>query len=231
MTQLWDRFRNRTRRFVWQASHQQIAIAANHPQLGTVTVQLNGTPVNQVHTTTVVVSNDSNEDAKEVILTITFQGIGHIISSTGYIEGTLTPIPFDPAYAALYTGASAAQIAILETYVIHKIPVFNRRQKARFDLLVRDDAPQPNVQLSCNHPGFRLEFEPTAGIQVDGMPYAPALGLGFLLTGPTLALICFYAGYRHPIMVPFVGWLMGVFCPRIGAVGLKSWKALGRLLG
>lgn len=176
-TQLWTRFRSRTRRFVWKAWHQPIAIATNHPGLGTVTVQLDGVPVNHVHSTAVEITNESNEDAKEVVLTIAFQGIGSIISSSGYVNGILGTIPFDPAYVALYTGATPAQVGVLSTYVVHKIPVFNRRQKATFNLLVRDDAPSPVVQLSCNHPGFKLEYGST-GLEVEGVPLNFATGLG-----------------------------------------------------
>src|SRR6266850_3891848 len=159
LTQLWNRFRTRTRRFTWKAWHSQIAVAANNPQLGTVTVQHNGTPVNHVHTTTVEFLNDSNEDQKNVLVTLAFPGGGHIISSNGFIQGTLSPIPFDPGYVAQYTGANAAQINVLSTYVVHKILVFNRRQKATFTLLVRDD-PNSQVIASCNHPGVKLEFLP-----------------------------------------------------------------------
>ncbi len=106
VAQLWTRFRTRTRRFTWRAWHNQIAVAANNPQLGTVTVQHNGTPVNHVHVTTVEFVNDSNEDQKDVLVTLSFPGGGHIINSTGFIKGTLSPIPFDPGYVGLYTGAN-----------------------------------------------------------------------------------------------------------------------------
>src|SRR2546426_912359 len=92
LTQLWNRFRHRTHRFTWRASHNQIAVAATDPQLGTVTVQHNGMPVNHVHMTTVEFVNDSNEDQKDVLVTLSFPGGGHIINSTGYVQGTLGPI-------------------------------------------------------------------------------------------------------------------------------------------
>ena len=162
LAQLWNRFRNRTRRFTWKTSHSPIAIAVNNSQLGTVTVQHNGVPVNHVHMTTVEFTNDGNEDQKDVVVTLSFQGVGHIINSTGYIPGTLGLIPFDPDYVAIYAGADTAQINLLNTYVVHKIPVFNRRQKATFTLMaVRDDASSPVVLASCNHPGVKLEFLPT----------------------------------------------------------------------
>lgn len=115
LTQLWNRFRTRTRRFTWRAWHNQIAVAANNPQLGTVTVQHNGVPANHVHLTTVELVNDSSEDQEEVLITLAFPGGGHIINSAGFIQGTLSPIPFDPAYIALYTGANPAQVNVLNT--------------------------------------------------------------------------------------------------------------------
>src|SRR5260370_17206045 len=96
VAQLWTRFRTRTRRFTWRAWHNQIAVAANNPQLGTVTVQHNGTPVNHVHVTTVEFVNDSNEDQKDVLVTLSFPRGGHIINSTRFLKETLTPSPLDP---------------------------------------------------------------------------------------------------------------------------------------
>ena len=120
-------------------------------------MQHNGVAVNHVHLTTVEFVNDSNEDQTDVLVTLSFPGGGHIINSTGFIQGTLSFIPFDPNYMALYTGANAALVNLLNTYVVHKIQVFNRRQKATFTLLVRDD-PTSHVMASCNHPGFKVEF-------------------------------------------------------------------------
>jgi hypothetical protein len=232
LTQLWNRFRTRTRRFAWKASHRQIAIAANHPQLGTVTVQHNGVPVNHVHMTTVEFTNDSNEDQKDVPLTLSFQGVGHILNSTGFLEGTLGLIPFDPDYVALYVGANPDQINALNTYVVHKLPVFNRRQKAIFNLLVlRDDASVPVVLASCNHPGVRLDFLPTGQLEVDGMPYGLAVGSGVLLTVAALMLTLRFQRHPHPYMDPFLGWLLGLYSARIGAAGLNTYKAVVRIVG
>src|SRR5260370_3206516 len=186
LTQLWTRVRARTRRFTWRAWHQPIAIAANHPQLGTVTVQYNDVPVNHVHATPVEVTNDSNQDQKDVLLTLSFQGVGHIMSSEGYLQGVLGNIPFDPAYTALFQRANQQLAAALHTYVVHKIPVFNRRQKATFTLLVvRDAASTPVVHASCNHPGVKLEYLP-AGLELDGVPWNLAAGTGLIITGTTM---------------------------------------------
>jgi hypothetical protein len=228
LTQLWTRFRTRTRRFTWRAWHNHIAVAVNNPQLGTVAVQHNGTPVNHVHLTTVEFVNDSNEDQKDVLVTLSFPGGGHIISSTGFIQGTLSAIPFDPAYVALYTGANATLVNVLNTYVIHKIPVFNRRQKATFTLLVRDD-PDSQIVASCNHPGTKLEFLP-AGLEIDGVPLNLATGSGFLITAAILIYTLRYERH-HPYLDPLLGWLLGLFSNRLGAAAVNLWKAVGRIVG
>jgi hypothetical protein len=232
LAQLWNRFRTRTRRFTWKASHSLIAIAVNNPQLGTVTVQHNGVPVNYVHMTTVEFTNDSNEDQKDVALTLSFQGVGHIINSTGYIQGTLGLIAFDPDYVALYAGADPAQINLLNTYVVHKIPVFNRRQKATFTLMaVRDDASSPVVLASCNHPGVKLEFLPTGQLELDGIPFTLAAGSGVLLTGAILSLTIRFQQHPHQYLDPLVGWLLGLYSAKIGAAAVNAYKAVGRIVG
>jgi hypothetical protein len=230
LTQLWNRFRTRTRRFTWKVWHTPIAIAANNPQLGTITVQHNGVPVNHVHMTSIEFVNDSSEDETDVSLTLSFQGVGHIINSAGYIQGTLNPIPFEPSYVALYNGANAALINVLNTYVVHKIPVFNRGQKAWFTLLVvRDDASSPVIQASCNHPGFKLDYL-SSGLEIDGVPLNLAVGSGVLLTAAILAVTLRFQPHR-PYLDPLLGWLLGLLSGRLGAAAVKVWKAFERLLG
>jgi hypothetical protein len=230
LTQLWNRFRTRTRRFTWKVWHKPIAMAASNSYLGTVTVQHNGVPVNHVHMTTVEFANDSNEDQTDVVLTLSFQGAGHIINSTGYIHGTLGPIPFDPDYVALYTGANAAVINVLNTYVVHKIAVFNRRQKATFTLLVvRDDYSSPVVIASCNHPGFKLEFLPS-GTEIYGVSFNLAVGTGILLTAAILMVLSRYQQHHQNWNV-VLGWFLGLVSASLGAAAVKAWKAVGRILG
>lgn len=229
LAQLWNRFRTRTRRFTWRAWHSQIAFAGNNPQLGTVTVQHNGTPVNHLHLTTIEFVNDSNEDQRDVLVTIAFPGGGHVINSTGFTQGTLSAIPFDMDYVALYTGADEALVNILNTYVVHKIPVFNRRQKATFELWVQDD-PNSVVNVSCNHPGTKLEFLPGGGIEIDGVPVNQAIVVGWLVTAAALFLTLRFQQHR-PYLDPLLGWVLGLFSSRFGAAAVKVWRAIGRIVG
>jgi hypothetical protein len=231
LTQLWNRFRTRMRRFTWKAWHQPIAIAASDPILGTVTVQYNGVPVNNVHLTTVEITNDSSEDQKDVILTLLLPGVGRrIISSTGYIEGIEGIIPFDQGYLNLFQGATPQQLNALTTYVVHKSPVFNRRQKAKFTLLVvLDDVGQPVALASCNHPSVKLEFIP-AGPEVDGVPFNLALGMGMVITAAAVLLLR-YERHAHPYLNPILGWALGLYCVKVGALVVRGWKGLVRVLG
>jgi hypothetical protein len=179
----------------------------------------------------VEVTNDSNEDQKDVLLTLSFEGVGHIISSQGYVHGVLGAIPFDPAYTALYHGANQQLAAILNTYVVHKIPVFNRRQKATFNLLVvRDDASTPIIQASCNHAGVKLEYVPP-GLELDGVPLNLATGTGVIVTATTMFLLLRYLEQHHPHGAALIAWIIGFFSGRIGAATVKIWKGLARILG
>jgi hypothetical protein len=230
VSQLWIRFRTRTRRFLWKAWHQPIAIAANHPQLGTVTVQYNGAAVTHVHATTVELTNDSSEDQTDIVFTLSFMGQGHIINSTGFVEGDLNLIPFDPNYVALYQGAPPALVEALSTHVIHKIPVLNRRKKATFNLLVRDAAPSPTVQASCNHSGFRLEYVPAVP-ELYGVPLNLAVLTGLVVTAAIAFLLEHYLVQRHPHFTPWIAWMVGLFSGWIGAMTVSGVKTLLRFIG
>jgi hypothetical protein len=231
LAQLWTRFRSRTRRFTWRAWHTRIAIAGDVPQLGNVTVQFNGVPVNHLHVTTVEFTNDSSEDQKDVTITIAFQGTGHIISSTGTIQGDPSPIPFKNDYVALYTNATPEQIQVLNSYVVHEIPVLNRGKKAIFSMLVaRDDTTQPVVIVSCNHPGTKLEFLP-AGPELFGVPLNLAIWLGMATTLACVLLLVRFQRHNHPYLTPAIAWFLGAYCARIGADLVRFWKLCVRVLG
>jgi hypothetical protein len=232
LAQLWNRFRTRMRRFTWRAWHNPVAIAGNDPFWGNVTVQYNGVPVNHVHVTTIELTNDSSEDQKDVVVTLSFQdGIGHIIGSVGVIQGCVGGIPFDADYLKLFQGATPQQVQALTTYVEHKIPVFNRRQKAMFTLLVvRDDASAPVIQVSCNHPGVKLEYLP-AGAEVNGVPFNLALGVGFLITPAVIFLLVRYQLHSHPYLSSLVGWFLGLYITKVGAGAVRVWKNIVRVLG
>jgi hypothetical protein len=232
LTQLWNRFRTRTHRFTWSAWHNSIAVATNDPHWGNVTVQYNNIPVNHVHVTTVQFNNDSSEDQKDAKVTLSFQdGRGQIIGSQGTIQGSLGVIPFDQDYVNLFQGATPQQVQALRTYVVHKIPVFNRRQKAIFTLLVvRDDASAPVIIASCDHPGFKLEYLPP-GPEVDGVPFKVAVTMGTLATLTIIFLVVHFQRRQHPYVTPLLSWLLGWYVARVGAGVVRVWKSVIRVLG
>jgi hypothetical protein len=169
LTQLWTSYRNRTRKFTWRAWHNQIAMAANNPALGNVTVQHNGMNVNHIHASTVEFRNESNHDVTEVLVTLSFQGVGHVINTIGSIDNT--PVYLDPAYLAqLINAPNPAQTQILNSAIVYRLPVLNRRKSAYFHMLVhRDNLSAPVVVASCNYAGFRLEEMKQPGVVLFGI--------------------------------------------------------------
>ncbi len=232
LAQLWNRFRTRMRRFTWKAWHTKIAVAANDLHWGNVTVQYNGVPVNHIHVTTVEFNNDSSEDQKDVKVTLTFRdGLGQIIASEGVVQGSHAVIPLDQDYLNLFQGATPDQVQALSKYVVHKIPVFNRRQKATFNLLVvRNDASTPLIEASCVHPGFKTEFLP-GGVEIDGVPFNLAVTVGTVATFAVVLLVVRYQRHPHPYLNAIFGWLLGIYVARCGAGVVRAWKNIIRLLG
>jgi septum formation inhibitor-activating ATPase MinD len=62
--------------------------------LGNVTVQHIGVNVNHIHASTVEFRNESNQDVTDVLVTLSFQGIGHVIDTTDAIDNM--PLYLDP---------------------------------------------------------------------------------------------------------------------------------------
>jgi hypothetical protein len=234
--QLLMRFRSRMRRFIWTASHNKVALAASHPQLGAVTVAFNGVAVHHVHTTTVIITNDSNEDQTDVVITLAFESSGHIVHSEGQIEGDSLVIPLDPDYYNLLSNATTpAQLNQLNRYVVHKIPVFNRHQKAVFQMIVvRDDASSPVVIATCNHRGVKLDYVPD-GASIDGVPLLTATKFGIVISVVLTFLLIWLNVHRMPhpsfYIVTLVAMSLGLFATRIGAAGVNLWRVIFRLVG
>lgn len=231
VTHLWSRYRSRTGRLTWRAWHSPVAVAADYPQLGRVTVQFNGMPVNHLHHTRVEFTNDSSRDLKEVEVMLSFGSTGHVISSTGVVEGTLAIVPFDTDYLGLYANATQQQINTLNTYVVHRIPVLNRRQKSTFTMLVaRDDTSSPQVTVSSNHLGMRTEFLP-ATPELFGVPVTLALLVGLPASLACALLVVRFQHHSHRYLTVAFAWLLGTVCMSIGAELVRLGKQFLRILG
>jgi hypothetical protein len=231
LNQLWTRFRTRLRRFAWKAWHNRIAVAANDAHMGQVTVQHDGVPVNNVHLSTVEVENDSSEDFQNISVTLAFKEGSRILNSSALIQGDLHAIPLDDAFLKQFDGVAPEQLAGLVTYVVFAIPVFNRHQKANFNLLVtRDDANAPFVTVSCNHVGIRLEPK-VIGLELDGVPFKLAAWVGIVATFVVVLLIIRFQRHPHPFGTPIYAWLLGVYCAKLGAGLVKAWRSFQRALG
>jgi hypothetical protein len=229
LTQLWTSYRNRTRKFKWQAWHNQIAMAANNPALGNVTVQHNGVNVNHIHATTVEFRNGSNQDVTNVLVTLSFQGVGHVIDTTGAIDNT--PLYLDPAYMGqLVNAPNAAQIQILNSAIEYRIPVLNRRKSAFFHMLVhRDNLTAPIVIPSCNYAGFRLEQMKQPAVVLFGISQRAAAYVGLLVSTPIVAALLWK--FHHPYIDGVFAYILGLAVAATGALVIKAGRVLDRIFG
>jgi hypothetical protein len=223
---LWTNFGNRIRRLTWTARHTPIAMASNNPSLGTVTVQHDGVNVNHLHATTVELVNESNQDVKDILLTLSFQGVGHVIDTRAGIDNT--SLVLDPAYLVRLANANAAQAELLNSAIEYRIPVLNRRKRAVFHMLVRrDDLSPPFVLASCNHPGFRLDPMKVPPIVIWGVGRDLAVIVGLMITIPVMAFLLWR--FHHPYTDPVIAFIFGLAVAAVGAVAVKSFRLLARI--
>ena len=203
--------------------------STHNPALGTVSVQHNGISVNHLHATTVEFENASNLDASDVVVTLSFQGIGHVISTNGSVDNTV--LNLDANYLSAYNAAvGTPQLQQVNTAVVYRIPVLNRRRKAFFHMLVhRDDLSAPLIVASCNHLGYRLERRKMPAAVLLGVSQNTAIYGGLAASIPVIVLLLMES--HHAIGNAVVTYILGLSVALIGALAIRLLRLLDRLFG
>ena len=228
VTHVWGKYRNRPKAVRWSASYWKVAVAAAHPQFGTVEVSYNGTQVKNVHTGWIEVENESNADLQEVVVNMACLEQSRILVSTASLGGSLQTIPFTDSFWAALSNPQPPDIQYLTTHRDYRIPVFNRGAKATFVLLLnRDDAAQPMVDVSCDHLGVQFRRRPPTVIFL-GVPQEHARWTGIVLTLIGSIFLC--VSLTSAWAIGLSSWALGILCLLFGALLVKLWRWIGKQL-
>jgi hypothetical protein len=229
-SQVWNAYKNRTRKFTWEAGHTPLAVSTTTPFLGTVAVQHNGIAVTHLHTTTVEFENASTKDVTDLLITLSFPNGGNVLNAAGRVDNT--PVFFDPAYLAQLQANqnNIPQLQQLTKAVIFRVPVLNRWKKARFDLLVhRDDMSNPYVLPSCVYPGFTVEQKASPNLLLYGVSRHTATLIGLLFTAPTVVLLVLRN--HHPATNAAIAYGLGLAVAGVGILVVRLFRFFGKTFG
>lgn len=237
LAHLWRRYRNRMVALRWQASHHSLATAAQDVVFGTIEVRYNGAVVQNLFLTTVDVQNESSRDLTDVNLNLVFQDGTTIYMAHGAVVGSANVLPFANPFAAeldrfLALPADDPAAGPLGAALSRRrdfcVPVLNRGVSVRIAMLVEaSPGRQPFVQLSCDHPGLRLLFQPPRQL-LFGVDQRHAALVGFLAGGILVVVVT--AAELGPWSIATVAFLIGSLTAVLGAALVRATRWIARAL-
>jgi len=229
---IWSRLRRRLARLTWTALYQPMAFATEDLGWGRVQILYNGQPTQNLHIITVQVVNESDTDLAGVEFNVQASDGTIVLRSQAVIRGTLVPLPFGPAYAAVITEAGRRQLTPPELAVWGKrsdwhAPVLNRGAIVDIRLLVsRNDHLTPTVAVYSNHLGARLRHRPPAP-QLLGVNQLHAALVGLVVAGSGAAVLA--ASGLATWLVAGSAFVLGAFGSVIGVGAIRFWRWLRKL--
>lgn len=228
VTHLWNRYRRRLRRLRWSAEYHRLAVAAEDVAFGKVEVLYNGAPATNLHLGVIQLQNESASDLQDVVVNMACLEGSTIVVSQGALAGSLQNIPFTDEFNQALRNTEQPNLAYLTTHRDYRVPVLNRGATANFALLLhRNDALQPNVTVACDHVGVQLRRQAPAAM-FWGVPLVRAQVVGLAASFITAAVLA--AMLVSTWVVGLGSWALGVLVLSIGAVIIRGWRAILRLL-
>ena len=227
VTHLFARYRNRLTVLRWSANCVKVASAAEDIRLGKVTVLYNDQPVNNVHTASIQIENESNKDFDGVCITIASRdnttinaGYGHLAHGDRYFLLT-------EDYMEELAQAKDEKLTQLLTYRRYLIPVLNRGATAVFQLVLsRGDMVTPQLVVGCVHKGVVVKNAPP-GQTAWGVPLNHALFVGW--TATLILLLTLITRTSSTWTVGLSAWALGLTVLPLGAIILKLFKRIRKL--
>jgi hypothetical protein len=229
---LWSRYRRRLAGIRWSAEYQPFAFATDDFGWGKVEILYDGQPTKNLHVINMALQNASSHDLQDVRLDLVMDSGTHVLRSAGAVRGSLQPLPFAPDYAHILTDAGKRVLTSVELdYWAGRspflIPVLNRRAVADIRLLVsREDHSTPQVTVGCDNKGVRLTHQPFV-LEHLGVRQGQAQVVGVILTLAILSFAVFsgWSGWK----LGALAWISGAFAMSIGALAIRTWRALVRM--
>ncbi len=225
---LWNRYRRRLRCLRWSAEYHRLAVAAEDVAFGKVEVLYNKAPATNLHLAAIQLQNESASDLQGVVINMACLEGSTILVSQGALAGSLQNIPFTEEFNRALSNREHPNLAYLTTHRDYRIPVLNRGATANFAVLLhRNDALQPNLTVACDHIGVQFRRQAPAAM-FWGVPLVRAQIVGLVASFISAAVLA--ALLVSTWVVGLGSWAFGVLMLAFGAMIIKGWRSILRLL-
>jgi len=236
-THLWLRLVSRMTSLRWEVQHQNVATSIEYALFGRVQVLYNDKPVTNLRLCTVQLENESSRDLTDVEVTLAYSDGTNFLSGGGALQGAANWLPFTNRYNDVFTRAfkpnanlnlSNTDVDYVRTRREYRIPVLNRGSRVNFYfLVVPSPTSGPKLQLTCVHPGVRLQERPQQAMLL-GVPRNQAAVVGLIIA---LALTLWVPStLSNPWAIASTAFLFGTFGSLFGVLAIKTYRRLARLL-
>jgi len=228
LTLITQQIANKIGLFTYFVRHSRVDVSVHDAAFGSVHVTWNGKHVENLHSSTVELINQSLRDYENVVVSACTSdtmllterteivGTSHVAKWTDEFLKQLQVKPGEQP--------TEAQIALHSSRRDYLLPVMNRGQIIRWHFLnAAKIRSQPSIWLDVVHKGVRLRFSPPQN-EIFGVPQprAALIGvvIGFVLLGVIIAMV------QTVWIAALCSFAYGLVAQLPGAWTVKLWRYL-----
>lgn len=210
-------------------THQNLGLSEDNPLFGSVKISHNDVPAKSLFISSVILTNDSNRDITGIQIDISCDQQSLILVAHGSNLSTLKYLNFSDKYTKMLTDDHPINDLSMFRFREFAVPVFNRGDQVMISALVSNDVgTQPNVTVSCEHPGVKLRIQkrPPQIIFGESSPIA-------FLIGILLSIIACYFLIESGVSVHtgvWISFVLGTTCTVIGVIIIKMLRLIKKYL-
>lgn len=232
ITQIWNKIKSRTMYLDYSVWHQPLGTSVNDNLFGNVQILYNENPMKSLYFSTVIIENLSSKDIENIDINIYCDSESSILVSHGYLDLSPNALNFTKNYQELLEKSKNDHDTLITALGRrdYTIPVINRGDNLKIQLLMTNDRKQPEVYVSCEHKGVKMKFSKNLK-DFYGESSKHCARLGSIITLLLLIPLIIYMPSEYHIYSIIAGTLMGLFAMFIGWVFIKCSKTLLRALG
>lgn len=220
---LWERFLKRAITLRYSIWHQYRGVSSENPVLGTVTLLYNNVPVRSLFNSMVTIVNDSSRDLTNLEIDIVADTSSGIILSDGTKKTSINPLEFTPRFQQYLSENKEETASYRFSRRDYFLPVFNRGDQVEIFLLcTNSEGKQPQISVSCDHPGVKMKFvsQPPQLVLKESQAHSALIGV---ILGVLACLLILENSVNYTVAI-WSAFMIGGFAALWGALAIKLYK-------
>lgn len=229
---VWEKIRSRISYISYSVWHQSLGTSISDNLFGNVQILYNNNPISKLYFSTLVIENHTSKDFENIEINIYSDSDSFILISHGIIESSPNPLKFSENFDELLQQAQRDSSIwnIVSKRRDYIIPVINRGDVVKIQLLTTNTNKQPEIYASCDRAGLKMKY----ALNMRDFKGETAKHCAWI--GSTIALIfCYplinYIPNDYLYIGVIAGTLFGLFAMLLGWTTIKFLKTFIRIIG